>query len=456
MNGSFGTGLGVLIPLMIYLTGCGACLLSIFWKPKIGLYVLLLLIPLQTTRDRLAVFPFGAQMIDLLWFSVLIGLLVKDGYSSFPRSPMFKWLALLAGMTYVSLWWGSIYLRSDLPILFSNPRFSDWKNYMVMPMICIVAAGALKSKRDIQKAVLLIMVATAVVDWSFFRSTAGRDFSHFSYGLRDAGVLGYAGENGFAAFVAQIIVFLTALLFFVREKYLKIVLLVLVSFSTYCLLFSFSRGAYFAALAGVSFVAIFRNKKLLIAIFALLLFWQIVLPPAVQERINMTYGSSDGTGTSLEPSAADRVALWEDAMTLFRENPIVGTGYDTYQFMHRIGKYVDTHNYYMKVLVETGLVGLLLLVVILSRMFSLGFQLYRGNQDVFLKYLGLGFAGLVLCTAVANLFGDRWSYLQVDGYLWVLLGCVMRAQTLKAEPELQRSGELELQTGMAPELLVEQ
>jgi hypothetical protein len=25
-----------------------------------------------------------------------------------------------------------------------------------------------------------------------------------------------------------------------------------------------------------------------------------------------------------------------------------------------------------------------------------------------------------------NFFGDRWTYQQVDGYLWVLLACVIR------------------------------
>ncbi|HEY6249045.1 MAG TPA: hypothetical protein VI685_03740, partial [Candidatus Angelobacter sp.] len=35
---------------------------------------------------------------------------------------------------------------------------------------------------------------------------------------------------------------------------------------------------------------------------------------------------------------------------------------------------------------------------------------------------------LLASTVVLNLFGDRWSYQQVDGYLWVILGCVMSGQ----------------------------
>jgi hypothetical protein len=33
----------------------------------------------------------------------------------------------------------------------------------------------------------------------------------------------------------------------------------------------------------------------------------------------------------------------------------------------------------------------------------------------------------------ANLFGDRWTYLQVNGFLWVLLGCVLRGRMIEQE-----------------------
>jgi len=440
MTGEWGTGLGVYIPLTIYLTGCLAAALSIFWKPQAGLYFLVLLIPLQTTRDRIGHFPLGAEMVDLLWLSILVALLMRGGLTSFPRSPLLKWLAVLAVLTYSSLWLGSLNLGIQLPIFISDPRFSDWKNYMVMPMICFVVAGALKDTKDIKYLVVFMILASAIVNWSFFRSTAGRDFSHFSYEVRDAGVLGYAGVNGFAAFVAQSIVFLSTLYFFLRERLLRLAIVIALGFSVYCLLFSFSRGAYFACLLGVSFMALFKQKKLLLGILVLVVTWQVILPNAVQERINMTYDKSDNT---LEPSAGDRVMLWEDAIGLFFRSPVMGTGFDTYQFMHRVGYYKDTHNYYMKVIVEMGLVGLFLLLVILIRMFLLGFQLFRRAEEPFLQGLGLGFAALIVCTALANLFGDRWTYLQVDGYMWVLLGCVMRGISILSEDKSRRAIGLE-------------
>jgi O-antigen ligase len=326
-----------------------------------------------------------------------------------------------------------------MPLWLSDRRFSDWTNYMMLPIICIIAAGTVKKIQDIKIMIVLMSFTTLLVNWSFFRSSAGRDFSHYSNDIRDAGVIGYAGANGFAAFVAMLIVFLTTLYFFIRGTQWKLGILALLAFSGYCLLFSFSRGAYFACLLGISFMAMFRQKKLLIGVAVILFAWQLILPTAVEERIGMTY---DNGGQALESSAADRVLLWQDAMTLVRENFVFGTGIYTYRYMHRVGKYDDTHNYYVKVLVEMGPIGLILLVVILFQMWNAGFRLYRTSDDSFVQGLGLGFAALILCIAVANFFGDRWSYLQVDGYLWILLGCVMRAQVFteeKKKPEVSEA-----------------
>jgi putative inorganic carbon (HCO3(-)) transporter len=99
----------------------------------------------------------------------------------------------------------------------------------------------------------------------------------------------------------------------------------------------------------------------------------------------------------------------------------------------RPGRYTDTHNYYLKVLVETGFVGLLFYLWLLCKMFYQGQTLFFRAEDPFFKALGLGFAALMVGTAVLNLFGDRWTFFQVNGYLWVLLGFVMRSHIILRE-----------------------
>jgi O-antigen ligase len=102
--------------------------------------------------------------------------------------------------------------------------------------------------------------------------------------------------------------------------------------------------------------------------------------------------------------------------------------------MHRVGAYEDTHNFFLKVLVETGILGLIVFLWLLIKTFWTGFRLSRRAKDPFRASLGLGLACWVVCAIVANFFGDRWTYLQVGGYMWVVAGLVAHALVLERGP----------------------
>ena len=142
----------------------------------------------------------------------------------------------------------------------------------------------------------------------------------------------------------------------------------------------------------------------------------------------MTYSKADpGEAGALDASAQERVILWTDALNLFKANPVIGTGFLTYAEMGRVGSYKDTHNFYLKMLVETGFVGLTLFLLLLLMFARAGLQLFSASRvkDPFLSMVGLGFACLMLTAAIVNFFGDRWMFIQVDSNLWILLGCVL-------------------------------
>jgi putative inorganic carbon (hco3(-)) transporter len=195
------------------------------------------------------------------------------------------------------------------------------------------------------------------------------------------------------------------------------------------------------------FLAVVKIRWLFIPILLLVVSWQAILPLAVQERIAMTYTKPDaGQDAALDASAQERVMLWTDAINLFKANPVMGSGFLTYANMGRVGSYKDTHNFYLKMLVETGLVGLLLFLAQLLLFTRTGLQLFSRARDSFLSLVGLGFACLMLTAAIVNFFGDRWMFIQVDSNLWILLGCTLcgiSIASVKApvatEPEKQKA-----------------
>ena len=100
-------------------------------------------------------------------------------------------------------------------------------------------------------------------------------------------------------------------------------------------------------------------------------------------------------GGELDHSSETRITLWQDAMQVFDSNVIVGSGFNTYAYMHRVGNYEDTHNFFLKVLVETGVFGLALFLWLLAKTFRVGLAFSRKAKDPFYASLGLGLAGMV-------------------------------------------------------------
>jgi O-antigen ligase len=114
--------------------------------------------------------------------------------------------------------------------------------------------------------------------------------------------------------------------------------------------------------------------------------------------------------------------------------------------MRRVHDYEDTHNIYLKVIVETGLMGLALLLWLMAKTFRTGYLLFRQSTEPLFAGLGLGLAAWIMCSAIASAFGDRWTYLQINGYLWVLMGLVSRAIAITSETaggEASEEGEAE-------------
>jgi len=296
-----------------------------------------------------------------------------------------------------------------------------------MMFLSVIVAATIRTPKQIALLIFLMCLSVLLVNRSFHNDVGSRDFSGgYSDELRVGGPLGYAGENGMAAFQAEFAILLIGLSSYSGSFLRKLALLILACTCIYCLMFTFSRGGYLGLLAGLLVLGLIRNRKLLVVLLVILVGWQSFVPNAVRDRVLMTYHQGEG----LESSAQERVDIWQDALDVIVHNPVTGTGFDTYQFMHRVGPYADTHNYYLKILLETGFVGLLCFLWLLKTMGTMSWRLARRAKDPFLNVFGSAFFAMLVCAMVVNLFGDRWSLLQVNAFLWVLLGCAMRGLVL--------------------------
>lgn len=424
-------------------------LLSAIKRAEWAVYLLTILAPLPVIWYQFQQFPMGSSTMDILVFGALLGILVNKG--GFDRAPVTFLIISFMLVSYIAVWNTSFRFNLPLPLTTANPVLPDWKNYVEMMLLYFIAYSAIKTEEQ-QKTLLVIMatVVLLIAVREFRNFTAGDAFAYDKRAEGPFWIVGL-GANHLGAFIADYAGLLLGMFLIDKHKYRKWLYLAAVLFSIHPLFFSYSRGAYVAMLAVVIVYGLLKKRSLLALVAALVFAWQVVLPPSVVDRITMT---ETPTG-ELEESAADRVMLWEHAKQIFEEHPVFGIGFSGFAYSLQGQRLTDTHNFYMKIAAEQGVIGIVLLALVLLRALSSGWRLYRGGQSTFHQGLGLGFIGCVTALAVSNIFGDRFSYFALGSYFWILWGVVERAILLSQEATVPTT-DSETDTTPPPEIVSEQ
>lgn len=419
-----GLGLVHYIPLLAYLGFPIMCLVSLAGRPRWALYYLIPFLPYRTMRDHFVEYPLGANVLTILILAVIAGALIHG--KRLPSSKLYLIWLVFGVYLYCSMWLGTANGITPAPLWTSDRNFLVWKDYMLVPLVFLAAALVAEDRKSIKVIIIVTAIALVFIDRSCILESMQRSWANFDESKRNLGPLAY-GPNLSAAYLVQFAMFIWGVLQFTKRKAYKIVGLGVIAASFFALLYTFSRGGYLAALVAILLLGILKDRKLLLILGIFLLTWQMVVPSAVRQRIEMTKSS---TG-ELDKSAQERVDLWNESWASFVQSPIVGKGYATFQYGQHTDNLKDTHNLYVKYLVETGIIGLVMVMILLQQMFSLGYRLFRGGSDPLYRGLGLGLILATTCAVVTNFFGDRWNFIEISGPMWVLLGAGARAMHLK-------------------------
>ncbi len=201
-------------------------------------------------------------------------------------------------------------------------------------------------------------------------------------------------------------------------------------FATY---FSYSRAAWVAVIfAGICFVAVRLRimQYVIIGFYVLVIslvswlsnkntyltykpkFEKTIMHESLEDHIVATIQGTD-------ISSAERYYRWIAALRMSKDNPIFGVGpnnfYDYYKaytissfktWVSRNPERSTTHNYFLFMLVEQGVPGMLLYATLIFIIFYYGQKVYHKQKEPFYQYIIMGALCSIAAVFINNFFSE--------------------------------------------------
>jgi O-antigen ligase len=218
----------------------------------------------------------------------------------------------------------------------------------------------------------------------------------------------------------------------VKEQRFKLLLGALAAGVLIALSATLSRGSYLGLGAALlTLLALSRKRVVLFLGLALLLSLSpFIVPERIKHRVNETFTQPQEEGqlrvgrVMLDTSTSARLISWETSTRDWLHHPLFGYGVTGYGF-------IDAQ--YFKVLVDTGLLGLLAFLYLLYSLWSRMIAAYRTltipwAQGLVLGFLA-GYAGLLVHAIGANTF----IIVRIMEPFWLIVGLIV---VIVSQPEM--------------------
>lgn len=192
---------------------------------------------------------------------------------------------------------------------------------------------------------------------------------------------------------------------------------------------SWSRGAWLSFIASMAFVAFALPRKLWqsvalsagVGVLVLGLWFGGLLPQSIVARIasstEQLFSFSDVRGvdiTSANYAIVERLAHWQAALNMVTDKPWLGIGFGNYEVAYEQYRLMNwdeplghAHNYYLNILAEAGLLGLITYLAFWGYVLWLTWRL-RQHPDLDVRLFAVGLCGTWIYLAFHSLLDNLY------------------------------------------------
>jgi hypothetical protein len=365
-------------------------------------------------------------ILVIIGFSWLARMALYKDLGLFLKTPLNKPIAFYIIASLISTLIGAMMGRLDL-----KTGFFFVLKYFEYMVIYFMVVNHLHDKKQIHYFLWALLLACVVV--SFFGIAqipgGGRVSAPFEGEVGEPNTFG-----GYLVFMMAITIGLFLTTNSMRDKliYGGISVIAFIPF-----LFTESRSSYLAFFPMLmAFVWLSEKRKLIIiALLFIAILLALTAPQKVKDRIAYTFTQRLHPGqhvqignTRLDTSTSARLRSWKEALKNTVSHPIFGFGVTGYGF-------VDAQ--YPRVLVETGIVGMISFIFLIWAIFKQGNVVFSATSDVFHKGLSMGFLAGFIGLLVHSIGANTFIIVRIMEPFWFVLAMVVMIPELESESSVE-------------------
>lgn len=399
------------------------------------LLVFLFFLPLVNVQQKLfPPLPGGINFMNVMFALSFAGAIWKGGQVHWDKS-LNKWVVVF--ISYLIVSYLIMLFMLTIPVARSLNALKDLIFVVCLIFVVQKSITSYKDMKYVLFALLLPLPYVFRVIYSQYQSVAKW---HYSDSLRVNGTMTDLGANEMGAYLVTASILAVVLVFSLKVDKLweKGLVYIAIPCSLLSLMYTYSRGAYVSLIAAAIVFYLYKKNKgwLTILLFVFFAASPMIIPESVYER----FSSITVEEEERDESAQSRFVFWAAAFERAKQSPIVGYGYRSWSSPEINTVNMDTHNYFVKTVVEGGAVGILLLIALLISVINLA----RGTIKTASNKMMSGVGIILLCSTIGiligNMFGDRFSHPSMIFIFWALCGVCIKVSYLE-EPELPELAE---------------
>lgn len=419
-------------------------------QPKGVLYWALLILSFYgifnfVLRNTIGLLPHASGIIGA-WKEIIVGILYllwfmkakAEGSFKVNKSPL-HWAILVSFVAFVV----AVSVRALFPASISVAGIAtivpptlvttiDGLRVIFEPMLYFFVLVQLIETEETLNMMIhgMLISATTVAAYGVLQRLMGVEsppswtYSDFESGIKLRVFSTIGNPNGLGGYMVLMTPIAVSFMLWAKQWKERIIYAVMSLILLACLVLTYSRGAWIGfAAAIVIYALVIRNKKLMILFVVGTAVFLLIFKDSILNRLLFAFSD-----TYMAKSAnSGRLAFWARAFEIWKDYPVFGGGVgvvgDSVAVRHKMPGATWIDNQYVKVLAETGLIGILTYLTMLFTPVVQGWKYIfsREEKGTFLYKLNAGILAAIFGMMVENVTAAIWEDINVVTHFWVLI-----------------------------------